>query len=76
MRIAVTLVLPILLMPGLIGRMFREWGVDRLMWGSDALTDRHPSSLTQARQVWPLSEAEWGTLAGFDGAGFLPRPGT
>ncbi|HET7695547.1 MAG TPA: amidohydrolase family protein [Vicinamibacterales bacterium] len=59
-----------------LGRMLREWGIDRLMWGTDAWTDRHPSSLTQARQVWPLGDAEWGTLASFDGSGFLPRSGT
>ena len=59
-----------------LGRMLREWGIDRLMWGTDAWTDRHPSSLSQARQVWPLTPAEWDTLAAFDGAGFLPRTGT
>lgn len=59
-----------------LGRMLREWGIDRLMWGTDAWTDRHPSSLTQARQVWPLTEAEWATVAAFDGTGFLPRSGT
>jgi predicted TIM-barrel fold metal-dependent hydrolase len=59
-----------------LGRMFREWGVDRLIWGSDTLTDRHPTSLVQARSVWPLGEAEWATLAAFDGSGFLPRSGS
>jgi predicted TIM-barrel fold metal-dependent hydrolase len=59
-----------------LGRMLREWGIDRLMWGTDAWTDRHPSSLTQARQVWPLTEGEWNTLAAFDGTDFLPRSGT
>lgn len=59
-----------------LGRMFRDWGVDRLMWGTDTLTDRHPTSLEQARMAWPLTEDEWGTLAAFDGSGFLTRPGT
>ena len=59
-----------------LGGMLRVWGLDRLMWGTDALTDRNPSSLEQARRVWPLTDAEWDTLAAFDGAGFLPRSGT
>jgi predicted TIM-barrel fold metal-dependent hydrolase len=59
-----------------LGRMLREWGLERLMWGTDAWTDRHPSSLTQAREVWPLTPAEWDTVAAFDGTGFLPRSGT
>lgn len=59
-----------------LGGMLREWGLNRLMWGTDAWTDRLPSSLTQARQVWPLHDAEWATLAAFDGSGFLPRSGT
>ena len=59
-----------------LGGMLRAWGLERLMWGTDAWTDRLPSSLTQARTVWPLTETEWGTLAAFDGAGFLPRSGT
>lgn len=59
-----------------LGGMLRNWGLDRMMWGSDALTDRNPGSLEQARKVWPLTDAEWGTLAAFDGAGFLPRTGT
>jgi predicted TIM-barrel fold metal-dependent hydrolase len=59
-----------------LGGMLRSWGIDRLMWGTDTWTDRHPSSLTQARRVWPLTQAEWATLAAFDGTGFLPRSGT
>jgi len=59
-----------------LGRMFQEWGVDRLMWGTDTLTDRHPTSLEQLRLVWPLSAADWATVAAFDGSGFLARSGT
>ena len=59
-----------------LGRMLREWGLGRLMWGTDTLTDRNPTSLEQLRAVWPLSAADWGTVAAFDGSGFLPRSGT
>ena len=59
-----------------LGVMLRNWGVDRLMWGSDTLTDRHPTSLEQARVAWPLTDEEWTTVAAFDGSGFLPRSGT
>ena len=56
--------------------MLRNWGLDRLMWGTDTLTDRHPTSLEQVRVAWPLTDAEWATLAAFDGSGFLSRSGT
>jgi hypothetical protein len=56
--------------------MFREWGLERLMWGTDTLTDRNPTALEQLRQVWPLSAADWAPIAAFDGSGFLPRAGT
>jgi predicted TIM-barrel fold metal-dependent hydrolase len=59
-----------------LGRMFREWGLERLMWGTDTLTDRNPTALEQLRQVWPLSAADWAPIAAFDGSGFLPRAGT
>ena len=59
-----------------LGRVLRDWGLDRLMWGTDALTDRLANSLEQARKAWPLTEAEWGTLAALDGTGFRPRIGT
>ena len=59
-----------------LGTMIKTWGVERVLWGSDTTTDRHPSALEQARIAWPLTEAEWQTMSAFDGTGFLARPGT
>ncbi|HYT65576.1 MAG TPA: amidohydrolase family protein [Vicinamibacterales bacterium] len=59
-----------------LGGMLRSWGLDRLMWGSDTISDRQPTALEQARTTWPLADEEWRTLAGFNGTGFLRQSGT
>jgi predicted TIM-barrel fold metal-dependent hydrolase len=59
-----------------LGGMLQSWGLDRVMWGSDTTSDRHPTSLEQARLSWPLAETDWNTLASFNGSGFLRPSGT
>ena len=59
-----------------LGGMLQSWGLDRVMWGSDTMSDRHPTSLEQAQSTWPLSEADWNVLAAFNGAGFLRPSGS
>jgi predicted TIM-barrel fold metal-dependent hydrolase len=50
-----------------IGPLIQAWGLDRLLWGSDTI----PEALDQSRAVWPLSEAEWQTMAKTDGSALL-----
>jgi len=47
-----------------LGELIKAWGVEHVLWGSDAEAD----ALDQARPLWPLSPAEWEALAKQDGS--------
>jgi predicted TIM-barrel fold metal-dependent hydrolase len=49
-----------------IGRQLKQFGLDRVLWGSDNV----PDALNQLRSKWPLSVQDWSIIAGNDGRSF------
>lgn len=51
----------------LLAELLRDWGTERLLWGSDSI----PDYLEQLRAVWPLDRNAWQTMASNSGRAFL-----
>jgi uncharacterized protein len=52
-----------------LGALIQRWGVDQMLWGSDAGEE----ALNQARPLWPLGPAAWETIAQQDGSALWRR---
>ncbi|MEM7158137.1 MAG: amidohydrolase family protein [Myxococcota bacterium] len=50
-----------------MGLLLEMWGMDRVVWGSD----NNPDYLTPTWDMWPLSPADYDTMASADGSAFL-----
>ncbi len=50
-----------------LGELLPRWGLHRVFWGSDASVD----ALAETRRQWPISDADWRTIAEQRGTAFL-----
>jgi predicted TIM-barrel fold metal-dependent hydrolase len=47
-----------------LAQLITAWGVEQVLWGSDA----EEEALNQALPLWPLGQSEWETVAKHDGS--------